>query len=1366
MMLPRLSLRQTAILAGVVAILSGWLLSGRSALAVPPACFPSCPTYSISTDNVLPTASGFSADVYYSTINVWHVYVCIGTNTQCITGNMLTDPAWTRVKDVIDGTSLTNITYSLLRANRTYSSVYIGAIEGGTIATARKAAAVSVSTWPLPTITPTTSAISSNSATLTWTTNVPSTSVVVYAPNSPPTWALQSNPGSATLNELSSTASGTVWAVGDGGMILKRSPGGSWTTQSSGTTLPLYTVDAFDDNAVFAAGASGTMLRTTNGGATWTNISNGSNAISSIHATTPTTAWATGPVGQIFYFDGSTWTTKYNDASKQLNVVTSLDNKNIWAAGTGVTVRSSDGGATWTVSNPTTADILSIATLDGQTLWLGGQSVLSVPLLLKSTDGGATWSTIASGPSPTEYRDLNLQANDDVWFYSGTKVGHYRAAASPQISLDSNAGTVLGGSIFSLTLVHGDQVLIGGQTAHLAAYTQAGSIQSDLSSVTSHAVQLTGLAANQTYYFSAESSGSSVVAGAFGSFTTTSDTTPPTVAITAPAGAGTSYTKTSPYSVTGTAADTPPGTVQSVALTKNGTAQTVSGTTGWSSTVNLSAGANTLVATATDSSGNTGTDTKTLFFDSTNPTASFTSPTNGATVTTANQTITGLASDQAANDSGLASLTLTVNGSATTIPVIVGAPSYNWSASKTLAAGTNTLVITATDQAGNSQSSQITVTYTAPDFTLSASPASQSGLVGDVKTYTVSLTSLNSFSGAVSLTGTASPNGPTLTFSPASVTLSAGGTASSSLSVNTASASGTTYTITITGTSGALTKTTTVQLILNAAADFTLSATPSPLFVVSGQSNSYQVVVSANNTFAGPVAFSVSGLPTATTGTFNPASTTLANSQTNSSGVLNIATQASAASGSYTLTITGTGTNSANGVVITHTTTVVLQISATPDVTLSFLPASQTVNAGGTGTSYNGTITSTNGYSGTVNLTATVSPSAAGVNVSLAPNQVSLSPNQSKNTVLNASANHSVPGGTYVVTITASSGSVVRTTTVNLVVVEDTAPPVITNIVATPNYNNVRIAWTTDEPANSAITIFVDPLQELVIGTINDSATCTSTCHNLLYQPLNPSTTYYFSVTSIDTDPTAHSTTVATDASGKPLQFTTLAAPDTTAPTVTLTQPADSNPPSEVIGTVTVTGQATDDRNMQSVQITITNQTTGSTEPPKNVTAACTGLTCTYSYAWDTTQAGPAGNGIHTVTVVAKDAAGNLSSPVTHSVNVNNDYTNPVITSGPNANNLQCTATSCSIEITWTTDDPSTSEVGYQPSPPGYCDPTTTVCIYSSYKKYDDLAPTDASPKYTSHKVTLTGLQKNALYHFGVFSCNATLLCLQGAPPQ
>ena len=181
-----------------------------------------------------------------------------------------------------------------------------------------------------------------------------------------------------------------------------------------------------------------------------------------------------------------------------------------------------------------------------------------------------------------------------------------------------------------------------------------------------------------------------------------------------------------------------------------------------------------------------------------------------------------------------------------------------------------------------------------PDFSLSASPNSVTVTRGGNGTSTITETDLNGYSGTVTLSASGLPSGVTATFVPASTTNSS----TLTLSANSTATTGTT-TVTITGTDGTLTHTTTISLTVNAAPDFSLSASPSSLAVDQGSTDTSTITVTDLNGFTGSVSFTSSGLPAGVTASFNPASST-------TSSTLTVAADGTAAPGSTTITVTGT----------------------------------------------------------------------------------------------------------------------------------------------------------------------------------------------------------------------------------------------------------------------------------------------------------------------------------------------------------------------------------------------------------------------------------------------------------------------------
>jgi len=300
-----------------------------------------------------------------------------------------------------------------------------------------------------------------------------------------------------------------------------------------------------------------------------------------------------------------------------------------------------------------------------------------------------------------------------------------------------------------------------------------------------------------------------------------------------------------------------------------------------------------------------------------------------------------------------------------------------------------------------------------PDYTVAASPASQSVVQGSSTSYTVTVTPSGGFTGTVSFSVSGLPAGAAATFNPTSVP----GSGTSTMSVTTSSTTPTgSYPLTIAGTSGTLTHTASVTLVVTAPVtpNFSLSASPASHSVVQGASTSYTVTITPSGGFTGSVTLSASGLPAGAAASFAPNPAT-------STSTMSVTTSSTTPTGSYPLTITGTSGT------LSHTASVTLIVTAaaTPNFTLSASPSSQTVTQGAS-TSYTVTITPSGGFTGSVTFSASGLP--AGATASFAPNPAT---STSSMTVTTATT---TPAGSYPLTITGVSGTLSHTASVTLVV--------------------------------------------------------------------------------------------------------------------------------------------------------------------------------------------------------------------------------------------------------------------------------------------------------------------------------------------
>lgn len=233
---------------------------------------------------------------------------------------------------------------------------------------------------------------------------------------------------------------------------------------------------------------------------------------------------------------------------------------------------------------------------------------------------------------------------------------------------------------------------------------------------------------------------------------------------------------------------------------------------------------------------------------------------NGGFSGAVNLTVSGLPSGATASFSPASFAGTAVGNSTLTVNTAAATPLGNY-----------TLTIRGTSGATVSTST-VTLQVAAPNFSLSAGPASRLIKPGQSGSYSVNLSSVGSFANAVSLSVSGLPGGVTASFSPTSV---ANGSGSSTMTVTVGSGTAEgLYTLTITGTGGGLSRSTTTQLEVRRPSFTVRLSSGASVRVKRETFNSpswQQVEVTPTYGFTGTVTAAVSGLPpnTSTSGAFS-----------------------------------------------------------------------------------------------------------------------------------------------------------------------------------------------------------------------------------------------------------------------------------------------------------------------------------------------------------------------------------------------------------------------------------------------------------------------------------------------------------------
>jgi streptogramin lyase len=332
-----------------------------------------------------------------------------------------------------------------------------------------------------------------------------------------------------------------------------------------------------------------------------------------------------------------------------------------------------------------------------------------------------------------------------------------------------------------------------------------------------------------------------------------------------------------------------------------------------------------------------------------------------------------------------------------------------------------------------------------PDFSLAPSPATISIPQGGSGSVTITGTSILSYVGGVTLSITGSvPSGVTFSaFSPNPINVPSGGTAVATFTINVAGSAATgTSTITVSGTGGA-THTTTFDLTITSGADFSLALSSSALTVGSGSSGTDTVTVTSIAGFNAPVNLATSGsLPAGVHVGFSPDPVTPPSGGSVTS-TATITVDGGTAAQTTAVTIVGSSDS------LSHSETLTLTITLTPDFSIGTSPNSLSINPGESGTS-DISVGSTNGFSSPVTLTYSwfgTAPSGVSINL---PGPVTPPSGGTATSTLTVTLASDASSGTFTLAVTGTSGALTHSANVGLTIGTATSTTTATTTPAGP----------------------------------------------------------------------------------------------------------------------------------------------------------------------------------------------------------------------------------------------------------------------------------------------------------------------------
>ena len=200
-------------------------------------------------------------------------------------------------------------------------------------------------------------------------------------------------------------------------------PVGQWCGEVSGVSCLLRAVWAVSPDDVFAVGDGGVILRRTND--VWQVMASGTTSkLRGLWAASSSDVWATGLGGTILHFDGAAWSPANApiSATLEIDAVWGSSPSDVWFVGQG-TVLHWNGESF--ASTSFAGSLLSVSGTGPSDVWITGENAGVRHF------NGATWSLVSTGGGTNSYFAVLALATNDVWladFASSKETMHWNGA--------------------------------------------------------------------------------------------------------------------------------------------------------------------------------------------------------------------------------------------------------------------------------------------------------------------------------------------------------------------------------------------------------------------------------------------------------------------------------------------------------------------------------------------------------------------------------------------------------------------------------------------------------------------------------------------------------------------------------------------------------------------------------------------------------------------------------------------------------------------------------------------------------------------------------------------------------------------------
>ncbi|WP_342565440.1 Ig-like domain-containing protein [Paenibacillus sp. FSL R7-0345] len=242
------------------------------------------------------------------------------------------------------------------------------------------------------------------------------------------TWAIRNSGVADDLNDIINAGTGVnakFVAVGDNGTVITSTNGTSWTPQTTGINDDLNAI-VYGGGRLVAVGDSGKVITSSDDGVTWFAPASGVNVDLNAVVYGDSKFVAVGDNGTILHFsEGSAWAKQESGSDKDLNGISYGGNVFVAAGAEGEILSAPNALGTWTKGTSGVTSNLNSVSFNSNRFFIAGDS----GKLLYSGDGTTGWNGSVSVAGTTDNL-LKIKATDAGYYIIGSEGAIFFATKS------------------------------------------------------------------------------------------------------------------------------------------------------------------------------------------------------------------------------------------------------------------------------------------------------------------------------------------------------------------------------------------------------------------------------------------------------------------------------------------------------------------------------------------------------------------------------------------------------------------------------------------------------------------------------------------------------------------------------------------------------------------------------------------------------------------------------------------------------------------------------------------------------------------------------------------------------------------------